>query len=133
RTPVDVPTPLPGSRRLRVGVLSFNAGHKEESLALSLSHEIAAGLARYRWFDVITPASLRRSLSKGGDQHEYANLDYVLDGSISRRGKRLQITVRFLDLAGQTQPIWNEQINIDLGQLHRLDELVTTRIVARID
>jgi DNA-binding SARP family transcriptional activator/Flp pilus assembly protein TadD len=134
RTPTDVPSPLPGRHRLRVGVNSFIAEHKEECLALSLSHEIAAGLARYRWFDVITPASLRRSLSTGGDQHEYANLDYVLDGSISENGKRLKINVRLLDLVGQeAQPVWTEQFEIALTQLHRLDELVSTRIVARID
>jgi len=133
RVAADVPRPLPGRHRLRVGVLSFKASHKEESLALSLSHEIAGGLARYRWFDVITPGSLNRSLSTSGEQQEYANLDYVIDGSVSARGKTLQINVRFLDLAGQTQPVWNEQLDIALSQLHRLDELVTTRIVARID
>jgi DNA-binding SARP family transcriptional activator/Tfp pilus assembly protein PilF len=134
RTATDIQKPLPGRHRLRVGVLSFNAARpKEECLSLSLSHEIAAGLARYRWFDVITPTSLRRSLSTGGDQHEYANLDYVLDGSVLGSGKKLQISVRLLDLAGQTQPVWSEQFDIALSQLHRLDELVTTRIVARID
>jgi DNA-binding SARP family transcriptional activator len=134
-TATDIHRPLAGRHRLRVGVLSFHAADSkhERCLALSLSHEIAAGLARYRWFDVIAPASLRRSLSPEGGQHEYANLDYVLDGSISGSGKQLQIRVRLLDLAGQAQPVWNEQFDIGLGKLHRLDELVTTRIVARID
>jgi DNA-binding SARP family transcriptional activator len=130
---VFISSASPRRHRLRLGVNSFTAEDKG-SLALSLSHEIAAGLARYRWFDVITPASLRRSLSTGGDQHEYANLDYVLDGSVSESRKRLQINVRLLDLAGQeTQPVWAEQFEIALTQLHRLDELVTTRIVARTD
>lgn len=134
--PADIPTtPLPGRHRLRVGVVSFRetGRNNERGLGLSLSHEIAAGLARFRWFDVITPASLGRSLSTGGDQHEYANLDYVLDGSLSARGKKLQINVRLLDLVGHTQPVWTEQFDITLSQLHRLDELVTTHIVARID
>jgi DNA-binding SARP family transcriptional activator/Tfp pilus assembly protein PilF len=126
---------LPERGRLRVGVSPFEAidSSNEKSLSLSLSHEIAAGLARYRWFDVIPPTSLRRGLSTGGDQQEYANLDYVLDGSVSGSGKILQIGVRLLDLAGQAQPVWRQQFDIGLGQLHRLDELVTTRIVARID
>jgi len=125
----------PERSRLRVGVSPFRGIDRsnEKSLSLSLSHEIAAGLARYRWFDVITPTSLRRGLSTSGDQHEYANLDYVLDGSVSATRKRLQISVRLLDLAGQAQPVWSEQFDIGVGQLHRLDELVTTRIVARID
>src|SRR5262249_49563193 len=42
-------------RRLRVGVLSFLAtrDRDDQNLAFSLSQEIAAGLARFRWFDVI--------------------------------------------------------------------------------
>lgn len=125
--------PLAGRHRLRVGVVSFRetGRKKERGLGLSLSHEIAAGLARFRWFDVISPESLRRV--GGGPQHEYTNLDYLLDGSISGSGKRLQISVRLVHLIGQTQPIWTEQFDIALSQLHRLDELVTTRIVARID
>jgi DNA-binding SARP family transcriptional activator len=128
----DIHRPLPGRHRLRIGVLPFHADDfkNERSLAVSLSHEIAAALARFRWFDVITPASLRRSASR---QHEYAKLDYMVDGSISGSGKVLQISVRLLDLAGQTQPVWSEQFDIALCELHRLDELVTTRIVARID
>jgi DNA-binding SARP family transcriptional activator/Flp pilus assembly protein TadD len=128
----------PERGRLRVGVLPFHATDcsNEQSLALSLSHEIAAGLARFRWFDVIARTFLRRSLSTGfvaERDHEYANLDYLVDGSISGSGNQLQISVRLLDLAGQAQPVWSERFDIALSQLHRLDELVTTRIVARID
>jgi DNA-binding SARP family transcriptional activator len=120
--------------RLRVGVLPFAATDRpnEKSLALSLSHEIAAGLARFRWFDVIAPESLRRPLSTGGE-HEFAGLDYVVDGSIAGTGRRLHVSVRLTDLAGQGQPVWNERFDIALSHLHRLDELVTTRIVGRID
>jgi DNA-binding SARP family transcriptional activator len=134
----DIHRPSLSRHRLRVGVLAFHAedSKHELSLALSLSHEIAAGLARFRWFDVIPPTFLRRRLSTGfldDPQHEYANLDYVVDGTISGSGKQLQITVRLLELAGQAQPVWSERFDIALSHLHRLDELVTTRIVGRID
>jgi DNA-binding SARP family transcriptional activator len=58
----DIPRPAPSRHRLRVGVLSFREidCENEKGLGLSLSHEIAAGLARFRWFDVISPTSLRR-------------------------------------------------------------------------
>ena len=133
-TATDIHRPLPGRHRLRVGVLSFREidCKNEKGLGFSLSHEIAAGLGRFRWFDVIGPASLRRGRSTG-EQHEYAKLDYVVDGTISGSGRQLQIGVRLLDLAGQAQPIWSERLDIALSHLHRLDELVTTRIVGRID
>jgi len=117
------PVPVPG--RLRVGVLPLDATdcEHEPSLTFSLSHEIAAGLARFRWFDVLTPSALRFASTR-------ANLDYIIDGSISGSGEVVRITVRLLR---QAQPVWSEQFNILLSELHRLNELVTVRIVARID
>jgi adenylate cyclase len=134
RTAADIHRPLPGRHRLRVGVLPFREidCKNEKGLGLSLSHEIATGLARFRWFDVISPTALRRGGSTD-EQHEYAKLDYVVDGTISGSGRQLQISVRILDLAGQAQPVWSERFNVALSHLHRLDELVTTRIVGRID
>ena len=124
----------PNRHRLRVCVLGFREidCKPEKGLGLSLSHQIAAGLARFRWFDVIGPTSLRRDRSTD-EQHEFAKLDYVVEGTISGSGRQLQINVRLLDWAGQAQPIWSEQFDIALSHLHRLDELVTTRIVGRID
>jgi DNA-binding SARP family transcriptional activator len=128
----DIRRPVPGRHRLRVGVLSFSEidCNNEKGLGLSLSHEIAAGLARFRWFDVISPTTLRQDRST---DEQNAKLDYIVDGAISGSGKQLQISVRLLDLTGQAQPVWSERFDIALSHLHRLDELVTTRIVGRID
>lgn len=130
----DIGRLLSNRHRLRVGVLPFREidCQNEKGLGLSLSHEIAGGLARFRWFDVISPTSLRRGRSTD-EQHEYAKLDYVVDGTIAGSGRQLQISVQILDLAGQAQPLWSERFDIALSHLHRLDELVTTRIVGRID
>jgi DNA-binding SARP family transcriptional activator len=134
RTATDIDRPTPSRHRLRVGVLAFREidCKNEKGLGLSLSHEIAAGLALFRWFDVIGPAALRRGRSTD-EQNEYAKLDYVVDGTISGSGRQLQISVRILDLAGQAQPVCSERFDIALSHLHRLNELVTTRIVGRID
>jgi DNA-binding SARP family transcriptional activator/TolB-like protein len=134
RIATHIHRPTPARHRLRVCVLSFREidCQNEKGLGLSLSHEIAGGLARFRWFDVIGPTSRKRGRSTD-EQHENAKLDYVVDGTISGSGKQLQITVRLLHLAGQAQPVWSERFDIALSHLHRLDELVTARIVGRID
>jgi TolB-like protein len=127
-----------GSGRLRIGVLPFLAddfGNKE-NLAFSLSQEIAAGLARFRWFDVIAPGSPRRRQPAGligAHRYEPGDFDYVVDGAVSGGGKHFKISVRLLDLAGHVRPVWSDHFDIALGELYRLDELVTVRIVARID
>ncbi|HXW24431.1 MAG TPA: hypothetical protein VEK73_06785, partial [Xanthobacteraceae bacterium] len=124
--------------RLRVGVLPFLAhtSEKEENLAFSLSQEIAAALARFRWFDVIAPMSLRpMPTTRFVDEHQLRrmDLDYVVDGTVSSNGRHIQISVRLMDLAEHARPVWSECFDLAVGELHQLNELVTTRIVGWID
>jgi DNA-binding SARP family transcriptional activator len=128
----------PTSTRLRVGVLPFLAmrSPREEDLGFSLSQEIAAALARFRWFDVIAPVSLSRKPFESvvtDDLLKRKQLDYVLDGAISGGGEQLQISVRLLDLSHDARPVWSDRIKLQIRALHNLDELVTARIVAQID
>src|SRR5262249_43347206 len=77
--------PPVGRDRLRVGVLPFLAHgseRREGDLAFSLSQEIAAGLARFRWFDVIAPIALQPTPSiRFIDEHQLRarGLDYVVE------------------------------------------------------
>src|SRR5262249_2323200 len=84
---------LPGRNRLRVAVLPFQGkgegkgAERGESLAFSLSHDIAAGLARFRWFDVVAPISFiyRPPANYGGESLlQRKELDYAVDGVVSR-------------------------------------------------
>src|ERR1043166_3757229 len=99
--------PLTGRNRLRVAVLPFEGrgegkgAERGEDLAFSLSHDIAAGLARFRWFDVVAPLSFiyRPSVNyTGEDLLQRKELDYAIDGVVSRQGRLIQINVRLLDL-----------------------------------
>jgi DNA-binding SARP family transcriptional activator len=129
---------LPGRQRLRVGVLPFDAAHSENErdLAFSLSHEVAAALARFRWFDVIAPVSmLRRPVTAllSEDIFQQQQLDYAIDGVIEQRGNKYRISVRLLDLTRSTQPVWSDRLELAMNELHRLNEMVTGRVVASID
>jgi DNA-binding SARP family transcriptional activator len=124
--------------RLRVGVLPFLAmrSPREEALGFSLSQEIAAALARFRWFDVIAPVSLSHRAFEPlltEDLLKRKQLDYVLDGAISGSGQQLHISVRLLDMTQDARPVWSDRIKLSIGALHKLDELVTARIVGQID
>jgi len=131
--------PIASRDRLRVGVLPFLAHgseRREGDLAFSLSQEIAAGLARFRWFDVIAPIALQPAPSiRFIDEHQLRarGLDYAVDGSILSDRKKIRISVRLMDLAEHVRPAWSESFELARDELHRLDELVTTRIVSRID
>lgn len=129
---------LPERSRLRVGVLAFdtNGCEKDQGLALSLSHEIASALARFRWFDVISPvAMMQRPLATllSKDIFQRQQLDYTVDGTIVRRGQRYHIDVRLFDFARCTRPAWSDRFELGISELHRLNELITARIVGSID
>lgn len=134
----SAPPPSASSGRLRVGVLPFSADDrvKKANLAYSFSQEIAAGLGRFRWFDVIAPGSVRCTRSGSfsrAQQQERRDLDYLVDGAVSGGGESFKIDVRLLAVAGQMRPVWSDCIDLAVSDLHRLDELVTERIAARID
>jgi TolB-like protein len=134
--------PLPARNRLRVAVLPFEATgqgrHTErwEGLAFSLSHDIAAALARFRWFDVVAPVSFNSEPLvnfTSADLLHRNNLDYAVDGRVGRRGQSIAIDVRLLDLTGHAQPVWSERFELQTSELHRLNEIVTGRVVGSID
>jgi TolB-like protein len=133
---------LPGRNRLRVAVLPFEGrgtgkgSERGDDLAFSLSHDIATALARFRWFDVITPTSfMSRPLVSFSSDHllQRKQLDYVIDGVVSRSGRLIRIQVRLLDLIQDTQPVWTEEFELPANGLHRLNEMVTGRVVCNID
>jgi TolB-like protein/Flp pilus assembly protein TadD len=142
RTQTHAHQPLPGRNRLRLAVLPFagkgegSGAERGEGLALSLSHDIAAGLARFRWFDVVAPVSFIYKPSvnyTGEDLLQRKELDYAVDGVVRRRGRLIEINVRLLDLTRRTQPVWSERFELQTTELHRLNEMVTGRVVGSID
>jgi TolB-like protein/Flp pilus assembly protein TadD len=142
RTQTYAYQPLPARNRLRVAVLPFEGkgegkgAERGEDLAFSLSHDIAAGLARFRWFDVVAPVSFLYTplvSYTGGHLLQRKEWDYAVDGVVSRHGRLIQINVRLLDLTRRTQPVWSERFELPAFELHRLNELVTGRVVASID
>jgi TolB-like protein len=100
---------------------------KGQDLAFSLSHNIAAALARFRWFDVVAPFSFSEDLLQRKD------MDYAVEGVVSRQGRLIEVNVRLLDLTRQTQPVWSERFELPVFELHRLNEMVTKRVVGSID
>jgi TolB-like protein len=134
--------PLPDRNRLRVAVLPFEATgqgrgtERWEGLAFSLSHDIAGALARFRWFDVLAPISANSTPLANlasADLIHRDDLDYAIDGSVGRQGQSIAIDVRLLNLTRRARPVWSERFELQTSELHRLNELVTGRLVASID
>jgi tetratricopeptide (TPR) repeat protein len=119
-----------------VGVLPLRASHSSnDRLAFSLSQQIAAALARFRWFDVITPMTLATTPSapEGRDLLADRQLHYIVDGDLSGNEQRFQISVRLLDVTQDARPVWSDRFELAAEALDQVNELVTAPVVARID
>lgn len=125
----EVPKPLAptGGERLRVGVqpLRIRGAAAADDLGVSLSREIAAGLARFRWFDVIAAGADGATPSKP--------LHYVVDGTVRAGAEKLRVAVRLLDAGNDLAVVWSDWFELAVDALDEVDERVVSPIVARID
>jgi DNA-binding SARP family transcriptional activator/tetratricopeptide (TPR) repeat protein len=121
--------PLRASSRLRVLVKPFQAlAPHLETLTVLLSLEVAAGLARFRWFDVIAPASYRE-----GPLLPQNRSEYIVEGSLSGNAQCVQISVRLLDVIEQSQLVWSDRFEMPAAEIDELNERIIGPVVARID
>jgi DNA-binding SARP family transcriptional activator/tetratricopeptide (TPR) repeat protein len=121
--------PLRAASRLRVVVRPFQTLTPHvETLAILLSQELAAGLARYRWFNVITPTSY-----KEGSFPPQNQADYFVEGTLSGSAQRVQLGVRLLDVYEQSQLVWSDRFDIPAAETYDLNERVVGPVVARIE
>jgi DNA-binding SARP family transcriptional activator/Tfp pilus assembly protein PilF len=129
--------PLPHADRLRLGVLPFHGegAARTENLAFSLSQEIAAALARFRWFDVIAPVSLMAMPPgvSGEDFLRSKQLHYIVGGSVSGDEEKFQISVRLMDVTQDSRSVWNDRFELSVNALDRMNDLIAAPVAARID
>jgi len=123
--------------RFHVGVLPFlsSRGPADEDLAFSISQDVAAALARYRRFDVAPPRSFADQSGAAivfDEGPQFQDLDYVVEGVVSRTGGRVQVSMRLLDLDECARTIWSERVALTAGKSRGWSRLAT-RIVGGID
>lgn len=108
----------------------------ENHLALGLAEEITSGLARFRWLFLVSSSSVAQFVGESRDDaalRRTLGLDYVLDGSVQRVGKRLRITVRLVDLQDGSQIVWARRFDRQGDDLLTLQDEVAAEVVAQID
>lgn len=136
--PLKSEVPVPQRSHRRVGVMPFVAipSAVDDNLAFSIAQEIAAALARFRWFDVVAPNALMRGVAPtflSDVELRRQDLDYVVDGSVSCNRGRYRISVRLLDLTTDATPVWSNKFDVPADRFDLLDDQVTAPIVAQID
>jgi DNA-binding SARP family transcriptional activator/TolB-like protein len=117
------------SSHLRIVVRPFQAlAPHLETQALLLGQEIAAELARFRWFELIAPASHEESAALRDNR-----ADYIVEANLSGSAQRAQISVRLIDVRGRSQLVWSDRFEIRSAEIDELNERIVRPVVARIE
>ena len=131
------PSTIRGGAKLGVLPLSLvGTDDTEAHLALGLAEEITSGLARFRWLFLVSSSSIAQFVNEKRDDaalRRTLGLDYVLDGSVQRVGKRLRITIRLVDLQDGSQIVWARRFDRQVDDLLTLQDEVAAEVVAQID
>ena len=130
------PRPVPRGG-VKVGVLPLQmigTGVEEAHLSLGLAEEVTAALARFRWMFLVSSSSL--APLPGRDEaimRRSFGLDFLVDGSVQRVGRRLRITLRLLDLREGNQIVWARRFDREPEDLLSLQDEIAAEVVAQID
>ena len=131
------PSAIRGGAKLGVlPVALVGTDDAEAHLALGLAEEITSALARFRWIFLVASSSISQFVVESRDDaslRRTLGLDYVLDGSVQRVGKRLRITVRLVDLQDGSQIVWARRFDRQVDDLLMLQDEVAAEVVAQVD
>ena len=131
------PTAIRGGAKLGVLPLTLvGTDETETHLALGLAEEITSALARFRWIFLVSSSSIAQFVVESRDDaalRRTLGLDYILDGSVQRVGRRLRITVKLVDLQDGSQIVWARRFDRQIDDLLTLQDEVAAEVVAQID
>jgi len=133
------PPSTPSRSGAKLGVLPLTLVGTEEAeahLALGLAEEITSAMQRVRWIFLVSSTSIAQSVQQGRDDSALRRafgLDFVLDGSVQRVGRRLRITLRLVDMRDGNQVVWARRFDRQTADLFALQEEVAAEVAAQID
>jgi tetratricopeptide (TPR) repeat protein/TolB-like protein len=124
-----------GTGRSRIAVPPFllDVPREDEDFAVSVSDAISAALAQHSSCEVIPSRSLECRSVITLTENQTTDLDYVLDGAISRDELGVHLTIRLLDLSECARTVWNEHVVVPTGRLDRWSRIIASRITGGMD
>jgi DNA-binding SARP family transcriptional activator/TolB-like protein len=140
RTTGDV-QPRDTTRGIRLSVLPPRVlnGDRLEVLSLGLAEEITAALLRFRWISCVdgtlltTIDSLVKPVGHTGHIWRRLDLDFLLDSTLQRSGKRIRIIVRLLDIRGGANVVWARCFDREVDDVLTLQSEIAAETAAQID
>lgn len=131
---VEAP-PLPDGPSVAVLPFEDKSGNSDQSyFADGLTENIITGLTRFRGILVIGVKSILAAREKFSDLREAGRalgVAHIVEGSVSKAGGRVRVTVRLVD-AATGQRLWADSYDRDLCDIFSVQDEITDVVVATL-
>jgi signal transduction histidine kinase/TolB-like protein/CheY-like chemotaxis protein len=134
------PNPESASRRataIRLGVRPFRSigSTDENAFLMGLAEEITKAFSPFRWITCVAPASIAAVTgdSRGRASHlEDLDLDFLLEGSLRRRGNEIHVVVRLINVRGVSSVSWGRRFNGSMPDVLTLQDQIASETAAQV-
>jgi TolB-like protein/Flp pilus assembly protein TadD len=129
--------PSPPHDKPSIAVLPFDnlsGDPEQEYFADGIAEDIISALSRFTWFFVIARNSSFAFKGQAIDVKQLAHelrVQYVLEGSVRKVGKRVRIAVQLID-ARVDHHVWAERYDRDLEDIFAVQDEITERVITSV-
>ncbi|WP_428483459.1 ATP-binding protein [Rhodopila sp.] len=125
------------SNAIRLGVMAFRTiGSSEASaFALGLAEEITRAFSPFRWITCVAPASIAALADAPFEQTsrwQQFNLDFLLEGSLRRKGDEIRVLARVVNMRGSGEMAWARRFDGRMPDLLSLQDQIASETAAQV-
>ncbi len=114
--------------------VNMSGDPEQEFFADGMTEDILTALSRFRHLFVISRTTAFKYKNKPMNVQDVARelgVQYVLEGSVRKAGKRVRVTVQLID-AESDRHVWAERYDRDLEDIFAIQDELTSAIVATL-
>jgi signal transduction histidine kinase/TolB-like protein/CheY-like chemotaxis protein len=128
-----------GARRnaIRLGVMPFKTTGStgETGLSLGLAEEVSGAFARFHWITCVAPASVATVANEPlgrTSRWQQLDLDFLVEGTLRKRGNEIRIQARLLNMRGSGEIIWARRFDSTMSDVLNMQDDIASATAAQV-
>ncbi len=122
---------------IRIGIMPFKTTRSasESAFSLGLAEEITKAFARFRGITCVTSASIAALAGESPGKTErwrQLDLDFLLDGSLRRKGGEIGVLVRLVNMRGSGEITWRRRFGGTISDVLNLQDQIAAETAAQV-
>ncbi|HQT75667.1 MAG TPA: ATP-binding protein [Rhodopila sp.] len=132
----DAAAPNIRGNTIRLGVAPFKAiGSSDRGVCAGLAEEITTAVAAFRMITCVSPASVAavaQAPGKPADAWKKLDLDFVVEGSLRRKGDDIRVFVRLLRMDESGEITWTRRFDGKMSDVLNMQDRIAREIAAQV-